>query len=102
VRQSGHQYKSARRQARRLKKRYGMRVSGRSIKTVIVPMIKKRYDTKRTRGLEFRYKKLASPKENRRETKKAPQEIRQSQKMGRLLPLSGRTLVNRGRLCHFS
>ena len=100
MRRSGHQYKSARRQAKRRKKRYGMRVD-RSIKSVIVPMIQKRYGTEKARGLEFRHKKLARAKEDRRETKKATQKDGTPQ-VGRLLSLSGHTLVNRGELCHFS
>ena len=100
MRRSGHQYKSERRQARRLKKRYGMRVD-RSIKSVIVPIIKKRYGKryqKATGRLEFGHKKLARTEKGRREAEATPQKIRQPKKVGGYGQISGYTLINRGRL----
>lgn len=68
-------FRSERRQIRRNRKRFGMRISGGSIKSVIVPAIQKRYGKKRwtTRGLEFGNQELASPTEDRREAKEASQ-----------------------------
>jgi len=69
----------------RQKSRFGMRINGRSIKSVLLPAIQKRYGKKywKTRGLEFGNKELARAEKDRRKETGTTKKIRQPKKVGR-------------------
>ena len=70
-------YKSERRQERRKKACFGMRVSGRSIMSVLLPAIAKRYGERETGRLEQRHEELSGAEEDRSEAVSPAQEVRE-------------------------
>lgn len=73
----------------RQKSRFGMQINGRSIKSVLLPTIKKRYGKKcrETRGLEFGNQELARTEKDRSEKAGSSEKIRKSRALGRPVSL---------------